>query len=390
MFIAEIAAQFLLFFGLYYFADCFYGGVDIQNIIGNGIWILLYAAGTSIVREKVKKFWIFVLVHFVFAGASVLCMASGLWNGVLAVMMCLQVLYSFVESVSRGRIGLRQWGYAQAVLLALLYLVDKLFYEKPTTNFLWFIFFLYVVVLLFYRNRQAAEEYIEVRRRNTIMNEVPMKKVSKLVTGMYVLLTGLLIFFISVPFLSWDTPDLNVESDWKLVVAPSGMNGTDYFRDMMETTEGDVEAPVEQKNYPGLELAMKIVAFVLLAIVVVGVLYSAMKYVQDSFQKNDSEDKVDFMNPFDKTESIREKPAKERVHVRKSNREKVRHIYKKRMKGFWHKRNVAPDKTTPAMQWELKQQQEADLPKELVDIYEKARYSQENITETDVEIMKKL
>ena len=68
----------------------------------------------------------------------------------------------------------------------------------------------------------------------------------------------------------------------------------------------------------------------------------------------------------------------------------MRHIYKKRMKGFWHKRNVAPDKTTPAMQWELKQQQEADLPKELVDIYEKARYSQENITETDVEIMKKL
>ena len=49
-----------------------------------------------------------------------------------------------------------------------------------------------------------------------------------------------------------------------------------------------------------------------------------------------------------------------------------------------------PDRTTPTMQWELKQEQETDLPKELVDLYEKARYSQENMTEEDVERMKNL
>ena len=222
------------------------------------------------------------------------------------------------------------------------------------------------------------------------MNEVPMKKVSRLITGMYVLLTALLIFFISVPFLAWDTPDLNVESDWKIVAAPSGMGSTDYFLDTMETTDGDVENHTAEKTYAGLDMVMKVVAFVILAIVLIGVTYSAIKYVQESFQKSDSEDKVDFMNPFDKTESIQEKTAKEPVHVRKTNGEKVRHMYKKRMKGFWRKRKVMPDRTTPTMQWELKQEQETDLPKELVDLYEKARYSQENMTEEDVERMKNL
>lgn len=390
MFIAEIIGQFLLFFGIYYFADCFYSSMNIQNLILGGLGIFLYAVCTGISRKKIGKLMLFVLTHLALAVVCILCMVSGLWSGVLAVILFVQVLYSFGAGVSKGRIGLGPWGYAQAVLLALLYLADKLFYEKPSTNGLWVLFFLYVVVLLFYRNRQAAENYIEMRRRNTIMNEVPMKKVSRLITGMYVLLTALLIFFISVPFLAWDTPDLNVESDWKIVAAPSGMGSTDYFLDTMETTDGDVENHTAEKTYAGLDMVMKVVAFVILAIVLIGVTYSAIKYVQESFQKSDSEDKVDFMNPFDKTESIQEKTAKEPVHVRKTNGEKVRHMYKKRMKGFWRKRKVMPDRTTPTMQWELKQEQETDLPKELVDLYEKARYSQENMTEEDVEKMKNL
>lgn len=390
MFIAEIIGQFLLFFGIYYFADCFYSSMNIQNLILGGLGIFLYAVCTGISRKKIGKLMLFVLTHLALAVVCILCMVSGLWSGVLAVILFVQVLYSFGAGVSKGRIGLGPWGYAQAVLLALLYLADKLFYEKPSTNGLWVLFFLYVVVLLFYRNRQAAENYIEMRRRNTIMNEVPMKKVSRLITGMYVLLTALLIFFISVPFLAWDTPDLNVESDWKIVATPSGMGSTDYFLDTMETTDGDVENHTAEKTYAGLDMVMKVVAFVILAIVLIGVTYSAIKYVQESFQKSDSEDKVDFMNPFDKTESIQEKTAKEPVHVRKTNGEKVRHMYKKRMKGFWRKRKVMPDRTTPTMQWELKQEQETDLPKELVDLYEKARYSQENMTEEDVEKMKNL
>lgn len=390
MFIAEIIGQFLLFFGIYYFADCFYSSMNIQNLILGGLGIFLYAVCTGISRKKIGKLMLFVLTHLALAVVCILCMVSGLWSGVLAVILFVQVLYSFGAGVSKGRIGLGPWGYAQAVLLALLYLADKLFYEKPSTNGLWVLFFLYVVVLLFYRNRQAAENYIEMRRRNTIMNEVPMKKVSRLITGMYVLLTALLIFFISVPFLAWDTPDLNVESDWKIVASPSGMGSTDYFLDTMETTDGDVENHTAEKTYAGLDMVMKVVAFVILAIVLIGVTYSAIKYVQESFQKSDSEDKVDFMNPFDKTESIQEKTAKEPVHVRKTNGEKVRHMYKKRMKGFWRKRKVMPDRTTPTMQWELKQEQETDLPKELVDLYEKARYSQENMTEEDVERMKNL
>ena len=390
MFIAEIIGQFLLFFGIYYFADCFYSSMNIQNLILGGLGIFLYAVCTGISRKKIGKLMLFVLTHLALAVVCILCMVLGLWSGVLAVILFVQVLYSFGAGVSKGRIGLGPWGYAQAVLLALLYLADKLFYEKPSTNGLWVLFFLYVVVLLFYRNRQAAENYIEMRRRNTIMNEVPMKKVSRLITGMYVLLTALLIFFISVPFLAWDTPDLNVESDWKIVAAPSGMGSTDYFLDTMETTDGDVENHTAEKTYAGLDMVMKVVAFVILAIVLIGVTYSAIKYVQESFQKSDSEDKVDFMNPFDKTESIQEKTAKEPVHVRKTNGEKVRHMYKKRMKGFWRKRKVMPDRTTPTMQWELKQEQETDLPKELVDLYEKARYSQENMTEEDVEKMKNL
>lgn len=390
MFIAEIIGQFLLFFGIYYFADCFYSSMNIQNLILGGLGIFLYAVCTVILRKKIGKLMLFVLTHLALAVVCILCMVSGLWSGVLAVILFVQVLYSFGAGVSKGRIGLGPWGYAQAVLLALLYLADKLFYEKPSTNGLWVLFFLYVVVLLFYRNRQAAENYIEMRRRNTIMNEVPMKKVSRLITGMYVLLTALLIFFISVPFLAWDTPDLNVESDWKIVAAPSGMGSTDYFLDTMETTDGDVENHTAEKTYAGLDMVMKVVAFVILAIVLIGVTYSAIKYVQESFQKSDSEDKVDFINPFDKTESIQEKTAKEPVHVRKTNGEKVRHMYKKRMKGFWRKRKVMPDRTTPTMQWELKQEQETDLPKELVDLYEKARYSQENMTEEDVERMKNL
>lgn len=390
MFIAEIIGQFLLFFGIYYFADCFYSSMNIQNLILGGLGIFLYAVCTGISRKKIGKLMLFVLTHLALAVVCILCMVSGLWSGVLAVILFVQVLYSFGAGVSKGRIGLGPWGYAQAVLLALLYLADKLFYEKPSTNGLWVLFFLYVVVLLFYRNRQAAENYIEMRRRNTIMNEVPMKKVSRLITGMYVLLTALLIFFISVPFLAWDTPDLNVESDWKIVATPSGMGSTDYFLDTMETTDGDVENHTAEKTYAGLDMVMKVVAFVILAIVLIGVTYSAIKYVQESFQKSDSEDKVDFMNPFDKTESIQEKTAKEPVHVRKTNGEKVRHMYKKRMKGFWRKRKVMPDRTTPTMQWELKQEQETDLPKELVDLYEKARYSQENMTEEDVERMKNL
>lgn len=390
MFIAEIIGQFLLFFGIYYFADCFYSSMNIQNLILGGLGIFLYAVCTGISRKKIGKLMLFVLTHLALAVVCILCMVSGLWSGVLAVILFVQVLYSFGAGVSKGRIGLGPWGYAQAVLLALLYLADKLFYEKPSTNGLWVLFFLYVVVLLFYRNRQAAENYIEMRRRNTIMNEVPMKKVSRLITGMYVLLTALLIFFISVPFLAWDTPDLNVESDWKIVAAPSGMGSADYFLDTMETTDGDVENHTAEKTYAGLDMVMKVVAFVILAIVLIGVTYSAIKYVQESFQKSDSEDKVDFMNPFDKTESIQEKTAKEPVHVRKTNGEKVRHMYKKRMKGFWRKRKVMPDRTTPTMQWELKQEQETDLPKELVDLYEKARYSQENMTEEDVEKMKNL
>lgn len=390
MFIAEIIGQFLLFFGIYYFADCFYSSMNIQNLILGGLGIFLYAVCTGISRKKIGKLMLFVLTHLALAVVCILCMVLGLWSGVLAVILFVQVLYSFGAGVSKGRIGLGPWGYAQAVLLALLYLADKLFYEKPSTNGLWVLFFLYVVVLLFHRNRQAAENYIEMRRRNTIMNEVPMKKVSRLITGMYVLLTALLIFFISVPFLAWDTPDLNVESDWKIVASPSGMGSTDYFLDTMETTDGDVENHTAEKTYAGLDMVMKVVAFVILAIVLIGVTYSAIKYVQESFQKSDSEDKVDFMNPFDKTESIQEKTAKEPVHVRKTNGEKVRHMYKKRMKGFWRKRKVMPDRTTPTMQWELKQEQETDLPKELVDLYEKARYSQENMTEEDVEKMKNL
>lgn len=390
MLIAEILAQFLLFFGIYYFADCFYGRMDIRSLMLGGAWLVLYAVCTGILRKKATKLWLFVITHLLLVGITILCMLSNIWSDLLGFMMLLQVIYSFILGVSAGKIGLRQWGYAQAALLALLYLGDKLFYEKATTDGLWVLFFLYIIVLLFYRNRQAAEDYIEIRRRNTIMNEAPMKKVSKMISGVYVLLTGIFIFFISVPFLAWNTPDLNVEGDWAQVTLPAGMNGVQNLLDVMETTDGEVEEPAIQKNYEGFDTIITVIAVIFLVIVVIGVVYSIIQYVRDGFQKNNrEEDKVDFINPFDKTESLQKKVKKEHFHVRKSNRDKVRHLYKKRMDGFWRKGTVLPDKTTPTMQWELKQQQEKEIPKELVDVYEKARYSQETITEEDVERMKK-
>ena len=391
MFIAEIIAQFLLFFGIFYFGDCFSFGMNVQSIISGGIWILLYAVGTGILRKKVTKLWLFVLTHLFLVVISIICMISSVWNGTLAIMMLLQVMYSFILGVSGGRVGLPQWGYAQAALLALLYLADKLFYEKTSTDGLWVLFFLYITVLLFYRNRKAAEDYIEIRKRNTIMNEVPMKKVSRMVSWIYVLITGVLIFMISVPFLAWDTPDLNVEGDWAQMVLPAGMNGVQNLLYEMETTEGDVENTVSNKTYEGLDTIITVVAVLLLAIVVICVVYSVIKYVKEGFQKSaQEEDQVDFINPFDKTESLQKKMVKEHFHGRKSNREKVRHLYKKRMNGFWRKGTILPDKTTPTMQWELKKEQEKDIPKELVELYEKARYSQETIGEEDVEKMKKL
>ena len=137
MFIAEIIGQFLLFFGIYYFADCFYSSMNIQNLILGGLGIFLYAVCTGISRKKIGKLMLFVLTHLALAVVCILCMVSGLWSGVLAVILFVQVLYSFGAGVSKGRIGLGPWGYAQAVLLALLYLADKLFYEKPSTNGLW-------------------------------------------------------------------------------------------------------------------------------------------------------------------------------------------------------------------------------------------------------------
>jgi len=171
-----------------------------------------------------------------------------------------------------------------------------------------------------------------------------------------------------------------------------GRGGSDSISEPIPEEETEEETKIENgleyPDSPILEAAAETVGFVLLLALLAGITYMVLTYIKN-FNKTKREglDYVEFLKPNEKKESVN-KLKRETAYKDSKSVKSVRKLYKmsilKGTKGKPPELSSTPSKLTV----DNITKDESKAAK-ITEIYEKARYSEEQITEEDTELIKK-
>lgn len=130
-------------------------------------------------------------------------------------------------------------------------------------------------------------------------------------------------------------------------------------------------------------LAVMIIAFIILFIYMT---YKLMK--KKRIKKKVEVEEV--IETREKVEKVKRKAHKKNSLHGKDPAVMIRKLYRKHMHGFWVSTSVTKGDKTPSEQRILKNESGGNIPEEAIAIYEKIRYSDQEVTQQDVHALKQL
>lgn len=387
----ELLAESLFAVVLYLVIYSFFLVEDGISLLGVGVIVVVQ--GLFFVLRKKTKHLLSFLLGIITVTGGVIGMNLAIHSLLMtSVVTCITAIYSIamrcIESFRENPAPkILQFG-----VMGLLYLaLDIKGYETTAFLVFWCTFF-YLLLFLYVMVDTNMESFLEARGKTTVMDERQIKRLNRKMTMGYVAVAGVGMLILALfsysgiyeylyRFLRWLLSHLQGKST--VEEAPIASLSPE------ETSFLPIGEP--QKEWPWMkyvENAMYVLAAVVLIVLIAAFFYGIFKALYQGFYKKQGVIADQLQETVEVRERLQRANGKKRVHNREGNaRGKVRKLYRKRMAGFWKDSGKTPEATTPEEQRKLK---DATMDSEVVTVYEKARYSEEEVTKEEVTKLKQL
>lgn len=372
------------------------------EFVGYILITMLLAALLCGLRSKVESFLVFVGSHFLLFLGGIFVIIGATDYKWYIVIWCFWILYSAILRLVPTVEWLDKPVVMYVALLGIEYLLLCALELAPLMQWLSLIStFLVFLLQLLYRNLESMDEFIYLGSFFSKVDEQGIRKMNGRISILY---TGILGGLLAIAAM------FRVDSLWQTVLRWI-RSFIRFLVSLIPITEQlppeeEVEVKEEMSNMlqqmmPGQEIPewmqllqeifRVLITLVIVGVIVVGIVYAMLYVYRHFYTKKDRQegDKVVESISFGKGVAKERKPRLfERIE--KNPAKRIRRIYKKRLKRIGAKKIYSFWYMSPNEQVQLLRRQ--GMPDEIIeeirDLYEKARYSEDFVTDTEVERMR--
>lgn len=394
---------------------------------GKCFLVIIPVLAGYLARKYIKHFFTFILVHIVMIVAGVLIGDTDAETAINVVTMIVFMAYSITlkdkamtiyDSASytthknretkeelaktkalRSMVEGEKVPYVFVLFTVIGYLIGIAVGNGTVMEIELLLCCMFVVLQLFYNNMQSICQVYRINKEKANFPEAQMKRVNTfvmLVSGV-AMLVAMLIFYNgeygSIFSLTGNLLSFILKMIAKMLLFLLGIFGKESESGSTPVGEGETFAQdstleaLPDNAY--MEAIAEGFAFVMIALCVVGILYMIFKYSKSfRIRRSYDNDIIEAVEPLDE-EAGREKGIRGN-RVKPSREEKsVRRIYKKLvLRGTGGK---TPSVThTPSRLTLDNITKDERLASDITEIYEKARYSNETVTRSEIDILKRV
>lgn len=420
----ELFEQCIVFLAAIY---AFYFGVFKMDMvaIGYGLWVVAVVILAFIARKCIQKFQIFIISHlFIFVIAYILCINDEmiLINMIMALVISaysIKLKSHKMSLITDQNMPIRD-GYtaSQAKEKALksmlinenvsiyavaIMIIGYLFGTIQNSEVLMmveaFLSMLFVVLVLIHNNFSHMYQIFQLNKDKADFPAGQLKYVNKYtnIASIVLIVLSMVAFYNgkygNIFSLMYSGTYQIIRFLMGVFVFLLGLGKHDQLEqepveenDEPQNLGGTIE--LEYPDSPVLEAIAETVGFLLILAILVGIVYIVIHYIKNvNRTKKQGFDVVEFVNPKEEKQSIQKNYRKNGYKESKSVKS-VRKIYKmailKGTKGNAPNRSSQPSKLT--IDNITTDEEKAE---KITQIYEKARYSEENVTEEEINLIKK-
>lgn len=359
------------------------------NNNGAKIQVALMVAASEvlfyILRRRLHKRWVLYAIIVV----SISCLSVTvnyvggiyLFAGIVMSILCMIIVWTSshidFEAPSAGVavllfiIGIGVWLASVAKITITFYICEAI----------------YVFALLIYKNLKKADDFIWENRRTAFLSVGQIKNANYLNT----FILGVIILAVASISALLFSPILNLLKEPILKLLTNLFGGDVTMPDMSGIaggSSGEIGEAVEQTtNQGGAGSVIAAIFLGILGIISIIMLIAFVVHIIRQLSSGTMDGDIrEYIVPFHKEDiSSVEQEAEEKVDDRPAK--KIRKIYKKKIKSNLKKNGSVPKSSTPDEQKKLAGLS-GEGTDEFMELYHKARYSNEECTEDDVEKMK--
>ncbi len=375
--------------------------------------VVLYALGAALLsgycyfmRVKAKKIWVFlgsqmscvlIVIGFTFIGLPK-------WYIAISVLV---VLHSLIVRLAEGAKWLDAPNYMYVGIMVFVYAVLTVYREHISVKeiCIWVAVFLFLFKIL-HGNLESVREYVELRKLSAEVDEKKVKRLSTQLTFFFTTTLGVILIVVGVLFLNaqsiWDKIGVWLKGIVRYIVT--------FLWNLQEPPKTPTEVQTDQENAKNmadmfqnlaeekdpsqfllvLEKVLLIVVTIALVILAIVLLVRMAIFVYRYFYsrtEHESEEQV-----IEKLEAVEILPRERRKFswgFEHNPAKRIRKIYKKQMKHFGANKLERFKFMTPDEQLQTLREYNIDerIIEEVRMLYEKARYSNETITEQEASRM---
>ncbi len=355
-----------------------------------------------LLRLVVKKLWVFLSAHVLMIAGGVFCvifLKLPLWFVIFFVAM---VVYSFLLRCVTAIDDFDQPLYFYVGVAVGVYLVSWMFHsDKAVQNISLAVAIIMFLMKLLYNNLASADWFIESRNLSEDADAIKAgrfsKQISLIYTGAFSLLVGM-IALVSMDEV-WEAIKRLYERIMRYIVSlipqgvPQIMGGQKPENSEKMESMGEMFAQAQTSPFVrALDKIFVTLVVVVITVAIVGVIVSAAISIYKAFYRGQDREEEGFV--VEKmTANVRVKHSqkkKKKAVMESATARRIRKIYKKNLSKVEQRARKDFPRMAPEQQiTAYGQMQEEGVDKEeICRLYEKARYSQEIITDEDVTKMK--
>lgn len=373
-----------------------------SELAGYILLTMLLVAFLYILRNKTESFWVFLGCHFVLLlGGSCLIGVASAYKWYIAIW-CFWILYSAILRLVPAAENLDEPGAIYIVVLVMEHLGIRALEVGLVAQRLSLISTIIVFLLyLLYGNLESMDEFIYLGSFSSKVDEQGMRKLNRRISLLYTGILGVLLAVFSSFRVDglWNTVSGWLRSILRFLVSLIPMS-EQVPQEEKEEAEKEMSNMLQQmmpeQEIPAWRQLMQeifrgIMIFVIVAAIIAGIVYAAMYVYRHFYNKKEREDGDRVIENLSFGERItKEKKMGFFERFEKNPARRIRRIYKKRLKragaknlsSFWY---MSPDEQVQLLR---KQGVSEETIEEMKDLYEKARYSTDLVTDVEVERMR--
>ncbi|MDO5519601.1 MAG: hypothetical protein Q4G58_03805 [bacterium] len=393
--ICEELSQIILAVILYLTVTSLVENGDVVNVAGV-VAIALIAFGITKIDEKVES----AIAYFLIMTLLIICLGF-VWVEfhLKSSPSVLGISFFIGARCMRSRVGRKYDGFlvpnvGSFALITVCYIVIESFKYRSTGNIMIFLSVMYLLLLVYYGNTNGLKRYIWDRKETTVMAGGIMRKMTIRYTVAYVVMLGLVLFLVTR--FSYGSVYGILSHVFSGIFSEEGIEKLEeYQQDIilspMPTMDPSItKKPYQQPQEMGPKALISIIGvlrIIALFLVVILIIFLIVHAISRNGKKQEIEEEV-----TDTREKLLHPKRRQREEEQnESNANKaIRKLYRKQMKGFWKAPGVTKEDKTPKEQRELKNKSGGHINEEVVELYEKARYSEEELEHDEVRKFKAL